>query len=316
MTLPKHHRSGVDPGQRSVAPPGPGRNPVITSSKMSRAPTRVAGRPQALQEPGRRRHQVHVGRHRLDDDAGHVARRARAPRCRGRPGCRPPPPSGTPAEPGRPSVATPLPAAGQQAVGVAVVAAVELHHPVAPGHPPGEPHGAHGRLGPRRDQPHLLAARAPARRCPRPAATSPGVGAPKVRPRAGRRRDRRRRPRGWAWPRSDGPVGLDEVDVAVALDVERRRRPRPGRRSRACRRPSANARTGELTPPGITAAGPRRTAPCSLPPSRPAASATDGVGHLGGEVGEDEVGPGPLDRAQLLERHRRRRRSSRARPPP
>ncbi len=49
-------------------------------------------------------------------------------------------------------------AAGQQAVGVAVVAAVELDHPVPPGRAAGEAHGAHGRLGPRGDEPDLLAA--------------------------------------------------------------------------------------------------------------------------------------------------------------
>ena len=48
MTLPKHHRSGVTPDQ-PVAPPGPSRKPVITSSKMSRAPAAS----QAARSPSR-----------------------------------------------------------------------------------------------------------------------------------------------------------------------------------------------------------------------------------------------------------------------
>ena len=104
------------------------------------------------------RDEVHVGRHGLDDHArdalvqlrhhvvGHhlgVGHRAR--RDAGRP---------WQTEHGHPAAP-----AGQQAVGMPVVAAVELHHPVATGGAPRQADGAHGRLRPGRHQPHLLAAR-------------------------------------------------------------------------------------------------------------------------------------------------------------
>ena len=127
-------------------------------------------------------------------------------------------PADTPADPGRPSVATPLPAAGQQPVGVAVVAAVELHDPVPTGHAAGQAHRAHGRLGARRHQPHLLAAGHP--------------GADRL---GQQHLARRRRAEGGAAAAAalvmasvtigmgvaeqDGAVGLDQVDVAGALDV-------------------------------------------------------------------------------------------------
>ena len=61
-------------------------------------------------------------------------------------------------------------------------------------------------------------------------------------------------------------------------------------------------RTGELTPPGIDPAGPGEQLGVA---SRPARSATEHLGQLAGEVGEDDVRAGPLDRGQLLERHGR-----------
>ena len=85
----------------------------MTSSKISSAPAAIARGPQAFEEPGRRRDQAHVGGDRLDDDAGHVVvdlghdvvghdhrlgHRV----------------SGTPAEPGRPRVAMPLPPAASR----------------------------------------------------------------------------------------------------------------------------------------------------------------------------------------------------------
>ena len=95
-------------------------------------------------------------------------------------------------------------AAGQQRVGVAVVAAVELHDPVAPG-------DARGRGGPRSSPPRSPTRRAGPARTPGTRAqiasassTSPGS--------APRRWCRRRPPSaiasstaGWAWPRSDAP---------------------------------------------------------------------------------------------------------------
>ena len=48
MTLPKHHRSGLNPDQ-PVAPSGPRRKPVITSSKINSAPAAS----QAARSPSR-----------------------------------------------------------------------------------------------------------------------------------------------------------------------------------------------------------------------------------------------------------------------
>ena len=171
MTLPKHQRSGRTP-DHAEAPPSPSRNPVMTSSKISSAPAASHAARSPSRNPVDRRDQAHVGGHRLDDDAGHllvelghrvvgdhdgVGHRRR--RDAGRVGQ---PERGHPAAP-----------AGQQPVGVAVVAAGELHDPGPAGEAPGHPDGAHRRLGPRRHQPHLLAARRPGRRSPRPAGPHP-----------------------------------------------------------------------------------------------------------------------------------------------
>ena len=67
-------------------------------------------------------------------------------------------PADTPAEPGQAEHGHAAAAAGQQPVGVAVVAAVELDHPVASGRAAGQAHRAHGGLRARGDEPHLLAA--------------------------------------------------------------------------------------------------------------------------------------------------------------
>ena len=100
----------------------------MTSSKMSRAPTASQAARSPSRNPGGRGHQSHVGRHGLDDDAGHpvvevgnlvvgshhrVGHRAggHAGRVREAEG-------GDPAAP-----------AGQEGVGVAVVAPGELHDP-------------------------------------------------------------------------------------------------------------------------------------------------------------------------------------------
>lgn len=50
----------------------------------------------------------------------------------------------------------PAPRGGEQRVDVTVVTPGELDHLRAPGEPPGEPDGGHGRLGPAGDQPDLL----------------------------------------------------------------------------------------------------------------------------------------------------------------
>ena len=55
--------------------------------------------------------------------------------------------AGTPAVPGRPNVATPLPPAAKQRVGGAVKVAVEDHQKIAAGVPAGQPHRRAGGLG-------------------------------------------------------------------------------------------------------------------------------------------------------------------------
>ena len=215
MTLPKHQRSGVTPDQRggpARAEPEPGDHLVEDQQRAGG----VAGRPQALEEPGRRRHQVHVRRDRLHDDAGRrpvelgdgvvghdLGVGDRTGRHPGGPG---------PAQ--HRHAAAP---AGEEPVGVPVVAAVELDHAVPAGGAAGEAHCAHGGLGPRGDQPDLLA---PGH------ALADGLGqedlarsgSPEGRPPRRRRRDRRGDDRVGV-SEQDGAVGLDEVDVARTLDV-------------------------------------------------------------------------------------------------
>ena len=72
MILPSVVRSGCTPN-RAWAPPRPTRKPVMTSSKMSSAPSaRVAAR-RCSRKPGCRRDDAGVGRDRLDDDRGDPA---------------------------------------------------------------------------------------------------------------------------------------------------------------------------------------------------------------------------------------------------
>ncbi len=159
---------GDDARPRGGAP-GPRRNPVMTSSNTSSDPaaSQAARRPSRNPDAGATRFMfaatgstmtqateasisgtVVVGG---DDRVGHGG-------------------GGDAGRPRQPQHRDPAAAAGQQRVGVAVVAAVELHDPVAPGDPAGEPERAHRRLGPRRHEADLLAPPAPARRCPRRAA--------------------------------------------------------------------------------------------------------------------------------------------------
>ena len=109
-------------------------------------------------------------------------------------------------------------------------------------------------------QAHLLDSSARARRSPRRAAPRARSARRSEVPSTGRRLhrfdDRR-----VGVAEDDRAVALHEVDVARALDVPHVARPRRGRRSTACRRRERNARTGEFTPPGITALCARRTAP-------------------------------------------------------
>ena len=154
ITFPKHHRSGCTP-TAAVAPPRPRRKPVITSSKIEERARPVAGGAQPLEEPGLGGDEPHVRGHRLDDHAGHgfvdlrdlvVGRddRRRDGTRRHAGGA------------GKPERRDAAPAAGEQRVGVAVVAAGELDDAVAPGGAAGEPDDRHRGLGAGRDEPHLL----------------------------------------------------------------------------------------------------------------------------------------------------------------
>ena len=71
ITLPNVVRSGVT-SYFAWAPPVSRRNPVITSSKTSSAPTRSHSARSPSRNPGRGRDDAHVGGDRLDDHRGHV----------------------------------------------------------------------------------------------------------------------------------------------------------------------------------------------------------------------------------------------------
>ena len=180
-------------------------------------PGGIACTAQGSQEPGAGWHEVHVGRHRLDNDAGHLGVQFRhhvvgrhdrvrhgslrhADRSR------------------KPEHGHPAAAAGQEPVGVAVITAVELHHAVPTRDPASQAHGAHGRLRPRRDEPHLLATGHPlADRLGQEHLSRSG------RPECGPQRGCFRkgcRDDGVRMTEEHGPVGLDHVDVAGALGVD------------------------------------------------------------------------------------------------
>src|SRR4051794_15292090 len=63
------------------------------------------------------------------------------------------------------------------------------------------------------------------------------------------------------------------------------------------------ARTGEFTPPGITRCA--RSKRSRLVDATGFASSAQQLRQLPGEVGEDDVGPGTLDRSELLDSRRR-----------
>ena len=110
-------------------------------------------------------------------------------------------------------------AGGEQRVGGAVEVAVEDDDAIAAGEAAGQAHRGAGGLGAGVHQAHALAAGHPRRRSPRPAAVSPGVGAPYDVPFAAAA-VMAAVTAGCAWPRMIGAVALHEVDVAGALHVE------------------------------------------------------------------------------------------------
>ena len=142
--------------------------------------------------------------------------------------------------------------AREQRVDVAVVAAGELEDPVAVGDAAREADRAHRRLRAGRDEPHQLDRRHRVDDLLAASSTSASVGAPKRRAAPQRRLDRLERL----------GIGVPEDERAPATSPSRRsgcrRRPRwssrsPLRMKTGSSRPTARiARTGELTPPGIS----------------------------------------------------------------
>jgi hypothetical protein len=264
ITLPSVVRSGVMPN-RPCAPTGPTRKPVITSSKISTAPCCVHSVRIALEEGARRHDEVHVADHRLDDDAGdavamaaearfELLRRVVVEHQR------------VPGEVGRHAARTRV-AEGeragtglhQQAVGVAVVAALELHDRVTPGEAARQADGTHGRFGAGTDQTHLFDRRHALaqhfrhqyfrfrRRTERKPADS----------RLLHRADhlRMRMSEDGRAPRTD------VVDVFGAVGIPQPR-PAPRVKKRGVPPTERKARTGELTPPGMVRWA--RSKSCSL----------------------------------------------------
>ena len=163
MILPRQVRSGLTPNT-CCAPPGAARNPEITSSKISSAPSRSQIVAQALQESVARRHEPHVAGDRLDERprrsaprcASNSALRPSRDRCSARAACRAATAAGTPGLVGTPSVMRARAGLHQERVGVAVIAALELDDLVALGRRPRDAHRAHRRLGARADEAHAL----------------------------------------------------------------------------------------------------------------------------------------------------------------
>ena len=179
-------------------------------------PGTVACRPQALQETRRRRHQSHVGGHRLHQhrrggvvDLGHhvVGRHHRVghgARCHA-------------VAAAQALVGHAAAARRQQRIRVAVVAARELDDLVAPGGAACQAHRRHGGLGAAGDQPQHLQAGHPGTHLAGQAHLALGGGA--VAGAVGGGRGHRPDDRGRGVAQDAGAVALDVVDVAVALHV-------------------------------------------------------------------------------------------------
>ena len=317
ITLPKHHRSGRTPDE-AMAPPSPIRNPVMTSSNTSSAPAASHAARSPSRNPGA------GGTRPMLAATGSTITQATRSSSSGTTLYGATTVSATAAarhagRAGQPEGGHAAPAAGQQPVGVPVVAAGELDDPVPAGEAAGHPDRAHGRLGARRHQPHLLDSRGPGRRWPRPAGPRPRWGRRTSCPRPAASRTAATTA-GWAWPEDGGAVGLDEVEERGALGVPHVGALAPGheigvpahRPERAHRRVHA---AGDDPPgPGEQRFG--RRVDGRRASADGVGSATERLGELAGEVGQDEVGAGPLDGGRSVRGPRPVRRSSPARRPP
>ena len=236
MTLPKHHRSGRTPEpllRRRRGQPEAGDH--LVEEQQRAGP--VARRPQPGEEPrlGRRRGPCWPATGSTTTTA--TASSSAGTTLYGATTVSATAAGGHAGRAGQALVGHAAAARGQQRVGVAVVAAGELDDLRPSGGAPGQADGA---TWPPRCP---TTPAAPARRRPPGAAassasrTSPAVGRAVGGAVGGGRTDGLDDRRvGVAQDR--GAVGLHVVDVAAALDVPDVRRPRPGRRSRACRRPT------------------------------------------------------------------------------
>ena len=115
-------------------------------------------------------------------------------------------PAVTPGLLGVPSVVAAEPACTRKAVDVAVIVAGHLDDLRSAGDPARQPHGRHGRLGARRDEPDLLDRRQPPRRRPRRSRSRARVGAPKLEPSSRALDHRRSDLRDAHGPGSSGPT--------------------------------------------------------------------------------------------------------------
>ena len=160
MTLPNVVRSGVHVVLRLRATGAePEAGDHLVEHQQRADPVALGAQP--LEEAGRGSDDAHVGGDRLDEHRGHVVVELRAPRCTARPSSRRPRSAGTPAVPGRPSVATPLPPAASSASVAPWKLPWKMTIRSRPVYAAGEAHGGARRLGARVHQPHPLAARHP-----------------------------------------------------------------------------------------------------------------------------------------------------------
>ena len=151
---------------------------------------------------------------------------------------------------GDPERHQPRAAAREQRVDVAVVVAGELDHPVAARRGAREPDGAHRGLGARRDEAHHLDRGHGVDDLGGQVDLSLGRRAER---RASGERLRHRRERaGSAWPKSSGPHDITQSTYRFPL-TSSMNAPSPLRMKSGSSRPTLRiARTGELTPPGIS----------------------------------------------------------------